>query len=137
MKCTYWQFIFFKVHRKFFLNIYFIIQTLIESYYQPKYRFLEFCKDLEQGDELTVMLLARYLRQNIMSPFATWTIYPMLQKDIILMYDGRYGATQNLAAAMSNQSKDTCLLDMFLNKFPMIWVNILFFNLVFSWGMFF
>ena len=55
-----------------------------------------------------------------MSPFTMWAMYPMLQKDIILMYDGRYGATQNLAAAMSNQSKDTFLLDMFLNKFPII-----------------
>ena len=56
----------------------------------------------------------------VMSPFTMWVMYPMLQKDIILTYDGRYGATQNLAAAMSNQSKDTFLLDIFLNKFPII-----------------
>ena len=87
-----------------------------------------------QGDELTVVL-ARYLRRNIMviAPFTMWTMYPTLQQDIILMYDGRYGATHNLAAAMSNQSKDTFLLDMFLNKFPMIWVN-LYFLISFSVG---
>ena len=64
-----------------------------------------------------------------------WTMYPSLQNYIIFTYDGSYGTIQNLATAISNQSKDTFLLDIFLNKFPMIWVNILFFNFIFSCGM--
>ena len=99
---------------------------MVESYYSPKYPFLEFCRDLEsekvQGDELILVLLAKFLWRNItvISPFNTWTMYPSLPQDIILTYNGRFAATQDLASALKNQSKRNFLLDLFLNKHPMI-----------------
>ena len=99
---------------------------MVESYYSPKYPFSEFCRDLEsekvQGDELILVLLAKFLWRNItvISPFNTWTMYPSLPQDIILTYDGRFAATQDLASALENQSKRNFLLDLFLNKHPMI-----------------
>ena len=50
-------------------NIYnyaiFFIQNLIETYYELQYKFTDFVKDLEvekiAGDELTVLLLCKYL----------------------------------------------------------------------------
>ena len=62
-----------------------------------------------------LVLLAKFLHQNItvISPFNTWTMYP------ILTYDGRFGATQDLAATLETQSKRDFLLDLFLNKHPL------------------
>ena len=88
--------------------------------------FSSYCKDLEsekvEGDELTVVLLARYLRCNIsiLSPFNKWKMYPSLPDDIILMYDARYNPTQDLGKATQNQSKTQVLLDLFLNKYPTV-----------------
>lgn len=47
-------------------------------------------------------------------------MFPTMDRDIILTYDGRFGATQDLAAALENQSKREFLLDLFLNKHPLI-----------------
>ena len=68
-----------------------------------------------------LVLLAKFLHQNItvILPFHTWTMYPTMDKDIILMYDGHFGATQDLGAALENQSKRDFLLDLFLNKHPL------------------
>ena len=99
---------------------------MVESCYSPKYPFSEFCHDLEtekvQGDELMLVLLAKFLRRNItvISPSNTWTMYPSLPQDIILTYDGHFAATQDLASALENQSKREFFLDLFLNKHPMI-----------------
>ena len=101
-------------------------QELIESYYSPKYPFSEFCHDLDcekvHGDELMLVLLAKFLRRKItvISPFNTWTMYPSLPQDIILTYDGHFAATQDLASALKNQSKREFFLDLFLNKHPKI-----------------
>ena len=70
------------------------------------------------GDELTLVLLVKYLKCNIsvISPFNTWIMYPTLAKDIILMYDGRFGAMQDLSSVVVAQSKcDDTLMKMFLN----------------------
>ena len=56
----------------------------------------------------------------MISAFNTWTMFPSLPQDIILTYDGRFAATQDLASALENQSKREFLLDLFLNKHPMI-----------------
>ena len=102
------------------------MQGLIEAYYSPKCPFSQFCWELEsekvQGDELMLVLLAKFLCQNItvISPFNTWTMFPTMDKDIILTYDGRFGATQDLAGSLENQSKKDFLLDLFLNKHPLI-----------------
>ena len=56
----------------------------------------------------------------MISAFNTWTIFPSLPQDIILTYDGRFTATQDLVSALENQSKQEFLLDLFLNKHPMI-----------------
>lgn len=99
---------------------------MIETYYSPKCPFSQYCRELEseklQGDELMLVLLAKFLRRNItvISPFNTWTMFPTMDRDIILTYDGRFGATQDLAAALENQSKREFLLDLFLNKHPLI-----------------
>ena len=100
------------------------LQAMIENYYEPMYKFKDFCKDLKNdkvhGDELYIVLLSRYLRRNItvLSPFDKWKMYPTLQDDIILMFDGRYWPTQNLSQVQSEQSKENYLLDLFLNKYP-------------------
>ena len=99
---------------------------MVEQYYSPKYSFSSYCHDLQAekiaGDELHVVLMAKYLRRNItvFTPFNTWTMYPSLKEDIILTYDGKYGATQDLETATGNQSKNEFLLDLFLNKHPLI-----------------
>ena len=104
----------------------FTFQHIVESYDSPKYPFLEFYGDLESekvhGDELMLVLLAKFLRRNItmISAFNTWTMFPSLPQDIILTYDGHFAATQDLASALENQSKREFLLDLFLNKHPMI-----------------
>ena len=69
-----------------------------------------------------LVLPAKFLRRNItvISPFNTWTMFPTMDRDIILTYDGRFGATQDLATALENQSKREFLLDLFLNKHPLI-----------------
>ena len=75
-----------------------------------------------EGDELIVVLLARFLRRNIsiLSPFNKWKMYPTLPDDIILMFDTRYNSTQDLATATQNQSKAQVMLDLFLNKYPTV-----------------
>ena len=79
-------------------------------------------KELEQekivGDELTLVLLACFLKTNVtvMAPYNTWTLYPTLKLDIILSYDGRLAPTQDLSALAASQSKfDESLMKLFLN----------------------
>ena len=94
---------------------------MIEEYYDPKYHFNDFVKDLKEekvtGDELTLILIARYLKRNItvLSPFNTWTLYPTLSTDIVLMYDGHYSPMQDLSSSAAAQSKSNFLMDLFLN----------------------
>ena len=93
----------------------------MESYYDPIYCYDEFVKDLEWekivSDKLSLVLLAKFLKHNIMviSPFNTWTMYPTYKTDIILTYDGRFGATQDLSTSVATQSKSDMLLKLFLN----------------------
>ena len=99
-----------------------LFQKLIEDYYDPKYHFNAYVKDLESeriiGDELTLVLLARYMKRNVsvMTPYNTWTLYPSLKQDIILVYDGRFSPIQDLSNSAAAQSKpDALLMRMFLN----------------------
>ena len=99
-----------------------LFQKLIQDYYDPKYHFNAYVKDLESerivGDKLTLMLLACYMKRNVsvMTPYNTWTLYPSLKQDIILVYDGRFSPTQDLSNSAAAQSKsDSLLMKMFLN----------------------
>ena len=98
-----------------------IFQDLIEGFYDPVYRFHDFVKDLAEekivGDELTLVLLSRYLKRNItvISPFNTWTMFPTMTTDIVLTYDGRFWPTQDLSTSAVAQSKSEELLKLFLN----------------------
>ena len=99
-----------------------LFQKLIEDYYDLKYLFNAYVKDLEKerivGDELTLVLLACYMKRNVsvMTLYNTWTLYPSLKQDIILVYDGRFAPTQDLSTSAAVQSKsDELLMRMFLN----------------------
>ena len=93
----------------------------MESYYDPVYCYDDFIKDLEWerivGDEISLVLLAKFLKRNIMviSPFNTWTMYPMYKTNIVLTYAGKFGATQDLSTSVAAQSKCDMLLKLFLN----------------------
>ena len=98
------------------------LQKIIEDYYNPKYYFSNYVKQLEQdkiiGDELTLVLLACFLKRNvtIMAPNNMWAMYQTLKQDIILAYDGRFAPTQDLSASASSQSKlNESLMKLFLN----------------------
>ena len=97
------------------------LQTLIEGYYDPVYKYHDFITDLEMqkivGDEMTLVLLAKYLKQNItvLSPFNTWTMYPTYKTDIVLTFDGRFAPTQDLSTSVAAQSESKTLLHLFLN----------------------
>ena len=53
---------------------------------------------------------------SVMTPYNTWTLYPSLKQDIILVYDGRFSPTQDLSNSTAAQSKsDALLMRMFLN----------------------
>ena len=73
-------------------------------------------KDLEvekiAGDEMTVLLLCKYLQHNIsiMFPFYTWSMCPSLPKDIILSFDEWFSPTQDLSQSAGAQSKSDDLL---------------------------
>ena len=95
---------------------------MIEEYYNLKYRFNDFVRDLKEekvaGNELTLILIARYLKRNItvLSPFNMWTLYPTLSRDIVIMYDWRFAPTQDLSTSATAQSKSTdFLMNLFLN----------------------
>ena len=96
-------------------------QHIIENYYKPKYRFSDCVKDLEcekvAGDELSVVLLSKYLRRNItvVGPFQTWSMFPTMKQDIILTFDGRFGSTQDLTQSAAAQSESEELFYLFLN----------------------
>ena len=49
------------------------------------------------------------------SPFNTWCMYPTYQPDIVLTFDGRFGATQDLSTSIEAKSKSEMLLKLFLN----------------------
>ena len=105
------------LHIKFYLHL----QRIIEDYYDPVYHYSEYVADLEKekiaGDDLTLVLLAKYLKHNVtvVSPFNTWTIFPSMKTDIILTYDGHFGATQDLSTSAAAQSESNMLFELFLN----------------------
>ena len=86
------------------------LQRIIKDYYDPVYHYSKYIADLEKekiaGDELILVLLAKYLKRNItvVSPFNTWTIFLFLKTDIVLMFDGCFGATQHLSTSAAAQS---------------------------------
>ena len=97
------------------------LQRIIEDYYDPLYHYSEYVTDLEKekiaGDELILILLAKYVKRNVtvVSPFNTWTIFPSMKTDIVLTYDGRFGTTQDLSTSAAAQSESNMLFELFLN----------------------
>ena len=79
----------------------------MESFYEPRKSFDEYVNHLEKdkvaGDELSVVLLSKYLKRNItvLGPSRTWKMYPVMKDDIVISFDGRYYATQDTKSSIA------------------------------------
>ena len=97
------------------------LQQLINDYYGDQNSLKDFIQDHKTekiaGDEMSIILLSKYLQRNItvIAPFATWTMYPSLEQDIILIYDGKFSPTQDLTNPAAVESKSNYFLRLFLN----------------------